>query len=271
MGRVGGFFRQAKFWSFVDWAPQWKVGVPKAAEKGPLTMESLLYMIGLEKAADMAEFLGRWEQAREYREIRNRVKESVKEFCVDEKGWVMDGPGYREYSQHGQVFGILAGVLDEETGRRNLLETLRNREIYAQCTVSMAWYLFRALEAVGAYEETERCWEAWREMVRNHMTTVAESDDEPRSECHAWGAVALYELPSVILGVRPDAPGYRKILVRPERGYLDWARGEAVTPWGKVSVEWKRGEEGKKEIRVRAGEAVLERIVREEGGVYMAE
>lgn len=271
VGTVGGLFRQAKFWSFIDWAPQWKVGVPNAAEAGPLTMESLLYLIGLEKAAGLARFLGREEQAREYMEIRSRVEESVKAFCVDENGWIMDGPGYREYSQHCQVFGILAGILDKETGQRNLLETLRNRQEYAQCTVSMAWYLFRALETVGAYKETKKCWDVWRDMVRNHMTTVAESDDEPRSECHAWGALALYELPSVILGVRPGEPGYGKIVVKPEAGYLSWAKGESVTPWGKVNVEWKRDENGEMEICVKACEAVMERVVREDEVRYVVE
>ncbi len=271
VGRVGGYYRQAKFWSFIDWAPQWKVGVPKAAEKGPLTMESLLYMIGLEKAAELTGFLGRQEQAQEYRKLRSQVEESVKSFCVDENGWVTDGPGVREYSQHCQVFGILAGVLDAETGKRNLMETLRNRERYAQCTVSMAWYLFRALETAGAYAKTERCWDAWRDMVRNHMTTVAESDDDPRSECHAWGALALYELPSVILGVRPGAPGYGKILVKPETGYLRWAKGESVTPWGKVSVKWEKNEKGEKGICVKACDDVMDRIVKEAGIQYVTE
>ena len=54
------------------------------------------------------------------------------------------------------VVGILSGVLDKDTGKRNLLKTLRDKEQYAQCTVSMALYLFRALEMVEAYEETEK-------------------------------------------------------------------------------------------------------------------
>lgn len=82
--------------------------------------------------------------------------------------------------------------------------------------------------------------EIWREMVKNHMTTCAESDSYPRSECHAWGALALYELPSVILGVRPAAPGYAKVKIAPVPGYLTWAKGEAVTPKGMVAVAWKK-------------------------------
>lgn len=268
VGKTGGFYRQARFWSFIDWAPQWKVGVPNAAEKGAITMESLLYLMGLEKGAKLASFLGREEQAGEYRRAAEELRGSIRRFCVDEKGWIMDGPGFREYSQHCQVFGVLSGVLDRETGRRNLLETLRRREQYAQCTVSMALYLFRALEMTGLYEETKECWNIWRKMVDNHMTTVAESDDEPRSECHAWGALALYELPAVTLGIRPAEPGFAAIQVRPVPGYLDWAKGEGMTPGGKIFVEWKKDGEKGLSVTVKAKKDVLERIVREEGFLY---
>lgn len=263
VGKTGGFYRQAKFWSFIDWVPRWKVGVPNAAKQGAVTMESLLYLIGLEKAAGLAVFLGREEQAREYRKTAGEVRESVRRFCVDEEGQIMDGPGFAEYSQHCQVFGVLSGVLDKDTGRKNLLETLRNREQYAQCTVSMALYLFRALEITGLYEETRECWNIWRRMVDNHMTTVAESDEYPRSECHAWGALALYELPGVVLGIGPAAPGFEKIRVHPVPGYLDWARGEGITPKGKVYVEWEKKDQKELSVTVRANREVMERIVKE--------
>ena len=108
----------------------------------------------------------------------------------------------------------------------------------AKCTVAMGYYLFRALEQTGLYARTDRCWDIWREMLRNNCTTCVEADTDPRSECHAWGSLALYELPSVILGVRPGAPGYGKILVRPVPGYLTGASGQVVTPRGLIGVSW---------------------------------
>lgn len=246
VGKVGGFHRQEKFWSFIDWAPEWRTGVPTAAGigTGALTMESLLYLLGLQKAAELAEYIGRAELADEYRGYAAGLIGNIRRCCMNDDGWIQDGPGVDSYSQHCQVFGVLTGVLDQEQGRRFLLETLEHRQKYAQCTVSMAWYLFRALEQTGLYSYTDRCWEVWRQMVRSHMTTVAESDSNPRSDCHAWGALILYELPSAILGVRPSAPGYEEIAVEPVPGYLTWAKGEVITPKGIVSVEWERNEEG---------------------------
>lgn len=271
VGKTGGIYHQDKYWSFIDWAPQWKAGVPNAIRKGPLTMESLLYLMGLLKGAELAEYIGRTELAGEYRNRADGVRKSIRYHCMSQDHWIQDGPGVEEYSQHCQVFGMLTGVLDLETGRKNLLETLKHREHYAQCTVSMALYLFRALEITGLYEETKDCWNIWRQMIKSHMTTVAESDQYPRSECHGWGALALYELPAVVLGVRPAAPGFEKISVHPVPGCFTWARGQVVTPGGMVRVEWERGNEGEMRTRVTANRNVLPSIIKEDGVEYRLE
>lgn len=70
------------------------------------------------------------------------------------------------------------------------------------------------------------------------------ADTDARSDCHAWGAVALYELPAVILGVRPASPGFGTIRIAPRMGYLTEAFGSVITPRGEVSVSWKKGEDG---------------------------
>ena len=116
---------------------------------------------------------------------------------------------------------------------------IRDRD-YAQCSVAMAYYLFRALEKCDLYEYTGELWEVWRNMVRNHLTTCVEDPVGQRSDCHAWGALALYELPAVILGVRPTKPGFEEFEVRPTPGHFTWAKGEVITPKGLIKVQWKK-------------------------------
>lgn len=106
----------------------------------------------------------------------------------------------------------------------------------------MSFYLFRALEKAGLYEYTDQFWNAWRNMLDMHCTTCVESEAYSRSECHGWGALILYELPAVTLGVRPAAPGYGKVHIAPVPGYLSWARGKVKTPRGDVRVTWKMKE-----------------------------
>lgn len=263
--KIGGINRQAPFWSFIDWADDWlpTTGMPRAGLTGPVTMESLLYILGLQRAAELAEYVDLPDTAKEYRTRAAAVREAVRNCCMDKNGMITDGPvsccGNRDISQHAQVFGILTGTLTPEEGRRNLLATIGDHT-YTQCTVAMSYYLFRAMEKTDLYEYTDQYWQLWRDMIKNGCTTCVESEGFARSECHAWGSLALYELPSVILGVRPAAPGYEKIRISPNPGYLTHASGTARTPWGDVQVSFSKDGE-KIDLKVDCPDALKKIII----------
>lgn len=240
VGRIGGEIYQSPFWSFIDWAEPWLAtsGMPPAGLNGPITMESLLYVLGLQRAAELCDYAGRHDTANEYRRRAASVQSAIRTLCMDADGMIVDGPGSGDISQHGQVFAILTDTISKDEGRRNLLATLQSDK-YARCTVAMCYYLFRAMEKTDLYEYTDQYWDIWRGMIRDGCTTSVESNSNPRSECHAWGAVALYELPAVVLGVRPAAPAYEKIRVSPVPGYLTSASGTVRTPVGDIKVSWE--------------------------------
>ena len=248
--KIGGLNGKARFWSFIDWAVEWEntTGIPPAVLKGPVTMESLLYILGLQKAAKIAEYLDRKEQSALLMQRAEQVQEAVRTFCTGKDGMLQDGPGIEEYSQHTQVFAVLTDTVAGEQAKENLRKTILYKEKYSQCSVAMVYYLFRALEKTGMYELTESYWNIWQRMIDKYTTTCVEDEVQERSECHAWGALILYELPSVILGVRPSAPGYEKMEVKPVPGYLKSARGQVITPKGMVNVEWYREN---KEIHIK--------------------
>ena len=248
----GGYLYAERYWSFIDWVNEWKIGVPNAIQAGPITMESFLYAYGLQAAAKLAGYLGRESVAEEYQSRAESVKAAIRRYCIGENGLFQDGPGFEEYSQHCQVFAVLTDTVDVAEGKRLLTEvtdfyTGKGKE-YPRCSVAMAYYMFRALEKVGLYERTEQLWEVWREMVRQNLTTCVENDTDGRSDCHAWGSLALYELPAVVLGVQPAAPGYAEISVKPQVGYYTSAQGEVVTPKGIVKVAWKKAADGTPEV-----------------------
>ena len=242
VGKIGDAIFKHAYWSFIDWTAQWDGtnGAPSATAYGSITMESLLYIMGLEHAAQLARYVGREGIAVEYEERAKRVKDAIRMYCIGSNGMIQDGPGIDDYSQHCQVFAILTDTVDLEQGRKNLLITLQNKQDYAQCSFAMAYYLFRAMEKCGLYEYANESWDLWRNMVKNNLTTCVEDPVGQRSDCHAWGALALYELPAIILGVRPTKPGFEEMEVKPVPGHFTWAEGEVITPKGIVKVNWRK-------------------------------
>ncbi len=234
----GGSGFGSPYWGFVDWAKGWEIGIPPAAQAGPLTMDSLLYCLGLAAAEELAAFAGRTGLAAEYRQRAMQLREGVRRHCAGRDGMLQDGPGLEQYSQHVQVFAALTGTLTGPEARRALERTLGGDTI-PQCTVAMGFYLFRALEQCGLYAHTGRLWDKWRAMLADHLTTCVESDGSyARSDCHAWGALALYELPAAVLGVRPAAPGWAKVRFAPSVGTLTHASGQVITPKGLIRASW---------------------------------
>ena len=140
-----------------------------------------------------------------------------------------------------------------------MLQTTVGDPELPQASVAFMFYLFRALEICDWYEKTDELWELWRQMLRDKMTTCVENDTDARSDCHAWASLLCYELPAVILGVRPAAPGFAKVKIAPQMGALSSASGEVVTPRGMVHVEWTRTRDGRCELRYTLPEGVEER------------
>ncbi len=249
--KIGGVNHEQTNWSFVDWTPEWDdtEGVPFVTRRGPITMESLQYIMGLQAAAELADYIGWKDMAGDFRGRAVKVQQAVRKYCIGKNGMIQDGPGTDVYSQHCQVFGILTDTLTGEAAEAALKETIVHRQQYAQCTVAMSYYLFRALEKTGLYEYTDIYWNVWRKMIANHCTTCTEAEAYGRSECHAWGSLILYELPTIVLGVRPAAPGYERMEVKPVPGYLTWAKGRVYTPKGYVDVEWEKEESGELKVK----------------------
>ena len=79
VGKIGDVNRGGQYWSFIDWTTGWDEtdGVPPATRLGPITMESLLYILGLQYAAEIADYIGMAEQMERYRSQADRVREAV--------------------------------------------------------------------------------------------------------------------------------------------------------------------------------------------------
>jgi Bacterial alpha-L-rhamnosidase. len=252
MEAVLGYFRRHKkdglaeklgYWEFVDWAPEWDEthGVPNACKHGPSVTINFIYAYTLRLAAKLMRVIGFSDFAESYESEAAEICRILNAKCYNsKKGLYRDGPNVEEYSQHAQVWAVLAGAESPEFCRA-LMERVSEDDTLIACTFPLQFYLFRAYERTGLYSHTEKLWEMWKRLIPMHLTTVPEIPDKSRSDCHAWGSILLFEFPRKILGVEAETPGYEVISIRPKAEFISSASGTVHTPKGDIKVwyAWK--------------------------------
>lgn len=245
LGLVGRFDEDT--WPFIDWVPEWFVPgkifescMPRAyTSTGMATFNSLLYIVALMQAAEVCNFIGRRDTAAEYDARADTLRKAVNKHCFKDEIY-SDGPGIQEYSQHSQVFAILAEAVTDDAARDLMLRTLEDKSL-AQCSYSMQFYLFRAVEKVGLYTKLFPSLMApWRQMIADNLTTWAEHANNARSDCHGWSASPVHEIVTQVFGVAPAQPGFKRARIAPRMELLETAKGKFVTPVGNITIAWNK-------------------------------
>lgn len=247
-GKIGtsGLVENLGYWEFIDWQESWEktCGRPVAAEEGPSTIINLMYGLALLKGAKIAEITGREGLAEEYRKRQKQIAEKVQKLCWDEeRGLYREGPSYRQFSQHAQSWAVLNGLLKGEKARAVMEKTFREPDVL-RCYFSTCYELFRACELAGCYELTGEQMDWWLKLLDEHCTTCPETPAGSRSECHAWSALPMYELMSVMAGIRRESGEPSNVVVKPHLNAVPDLRGKFATEYGSILFYYEKQENG---------------------------
>ncbi len=230
---------RTRYWSFTDWTPDWAHGVPNYGKEDLITTNSMMYSMGLFCAEKMAEAMGRSGLQQDFAKRRQLLNQNIQTWLWNgQENYYRDTLHTDGKSQHTAVWAILAEI---ETGERakQLAEKMMGEGVI-QCSFSMGYFLFRALDKTGSYEKAFSLFSGFQKMIDLHCTTWCENPDQPRSECHGWSASPLYELSVQILGVKRTGNGYREVVISPNAGHLQFAKGAVPTPYGVLFVQWEK-------------------------------
>jgi len=239
---ASGLVENLGYWDYTDWAPEWGDinGSVRASRHGPSTIQNFMYVTGLKTLARMVGLLGFPDLAAFYTARAGETLDVLRRTCYDSsRGLFREGPVFdREYTQHAQLWAVLAGAVTGADARALMERTLAAPDLIL-CTFPSQFYLFRALETAGLYEKTGPLWDSYRRLLPLNLSTLPETPyDTARSDCHAWSALLLHEYPAKILGVYPREPGFTVIGVKPQGLFLGHAAGRVHTPRGPVEVAW---------------------------------
>lgn len=254
MKRADGLLGKNEYWNFIDWADGWEEGhgVPPSKVGDALTVLNLMYAYALHTAARLFKLFGRNDTSLEYEENAQTIKTLVKKICYCKKTGLYAYTDQKDsFSQHAQIWAVLCQLDDPEAGRRMMKKSL---SLTAKGGFAYAYFVFRAFEAVGAYELTEDLISQYRKLIDFHCTTIPEVPHNPQSECHGWGAVLIYEFTTVVLGVKDFE---KQIIVKPYIKGRKGAKGTVYTKCGPVYVSWQiSGSRFKIEVRTNTKEKI---------------
>jgi alpha-L-rhamnosidase len=236
-----GMLGSLSWWQFVDWS--WDGvdsirvgGVPPGVSKGGSSIVTLQFAYTLQRASQLMNAYGKKQLADDYAKLAQSLIETTYKLCWDNsKQMLADTYEKNEFSQHANILAILTDAIPANEQQKLLARIIADKNI-TQCTYYFKFYLFEALKKVKMGNEFLPLLQPWYEMLNRGLTTFAEQADPTRSDCHAWSASPLYELLSLVCGVRPASPGFEKVLIEPFPGNLKWIDGSVPHPKGNIVV-----------------------------------
>lgn len=243
-----GLYRtDAKLWNFYEWAPGVNGRDTREAEFHALY--NLYLLECLECYARLLEAAG--EDAAEVRQRADALRRAVEGHFFDAQSGLYASYSDAEgglfgFHEHTQALMLTTGSVPEEK-RPALLRALADRTLVPM-TLSSLPYKVWAMEAGTPADRN-----AIADMVMGHYRTMLAASCDTLWEtengqddffyagslCHGWSALPIYVMQSIILGIKPLEPGFRRFRVAPAPGGLRFASGEMPTPAGRIQVSWR--------------------------------
>ena len=262
MENVDGSRETYKDGRFIDWPSNDQPDVIHAGLQA-LTVRAL------EAGAEMAEWLGKDYLQKECTAVAQQLRT-----------YVPDAVG------NSQAAALLAiqGMMDPEEASAIILGNGPEK-----FTSFMGYYLLEALAKGGHYTEAMRLisdywgrmldlgattfWEDFNYVDAKNAARIDEIVPEGKfdihadggawcyvglrhSFCHGWASGPTAWLSRHVLGVVPVEPGFRKVLIDPNLGDLEWAEGTFPTPYGLIEVRHRKNPDGSVSSEVKLPKGV---------------
>ena len=219
------------------------------SSKGGLLLQ---YLASLKTLALLADKVCDSASAEWAREIGARLESHIDEhYYTPVRGQYLDQKRQKfcDISQYTTPYAILAGK-EDEIGMQRMM-----RSVMPALGFAMAWRIEATFMKGFIREGLRDISSAWGKMLDADSRTCWERLDVPEmnathyydatgSFCHGWTSSPAWQLPAWIVGIRPEADGFRKITVAPNLDLLDFAEATVPTPNGDITARVERDGKG---------------------------
>jgi hypothetical protein len=250
--RPDGLMGLVKWWEFADWTANYKYGVPPQEADGGSTFLTLQFVEALQAAAEMEAQYGSKERVEEYQAIMRRASEALNHENWDaEHGLYSDTLAKTSWSKQANVLAVMLDVApgDQQQAILKRLLAAKGHEStvvdgktvppMSEMSYYFRFYLNRALEHAGLGDMYLAQLAPWYNMLDLGLSTWAETPDPTRSDCHAWSASPNYDLFTIVAGIKPGSPGFKKIQIEPHLEGLHQFSASMPHPNGTIETSYR--------------------------------
>lgn len=237
-----------KGWHISDWP------YPSVEHKGQfLTVQQIKLVLALRAVSRAAGLIGRGEESEAYAAHADLLRERIVSQLYDaEKKRFRDSSESDACHQGVTALALAAGLVPEEDRERAIASVAEQRwECRTVLTLPLLRMLFdngREAEAFALLDRRE--YPGWGYMIAQGWNTMWEGWEDLESHSHAWNGYPARLLQEYVVGIRSEAPGFARTVIRPYLpDSLTFAEGKVWTPLGPVCSRWEREDGG---VRVRA-------------------
>lgn len=242
--RPDGLLEKLPWWSFIDWVPSGET--PTYDSQGESCITTLEYLGALNDGADLEAHLGDMVVAGRYHERATRVRSGIRAKCWNtQRGLLADNPDQNVFSQQANILGVLYDVIPMDRQKDVLKQMLAIEPgTTPNGTLSASYYfrfyLARALDHAGMADDYLDSLKPWSDLLALHFSTWPEQPGDTRSDSHAWTSHPIYDLLTLVAGIKPDAPGFAKVRIEPHLGNLQSLKASYPDPLGMITVIYKQ-------------------------------
>jgi hypothetical protein len=250
--RPDGLLGEVKWWEFGDWTANYKNGVPPQEPDGGSTFLTLQFVGALQAAEEMESAYGSKERVEEYQAIVRRAAEALNRENWDaEHGLYADTPAKNSWSKQANVLAVMLDVApgDQQQAILKRLLAAKDHENtvvddktvppMSEMSYYFRFYLNRALEHAGLGNLYLPQLAPWYDMLELGLSTWAETPEPTRSDCHAWSASPNYDLLTIVAGIQPGAPGFKKVRIEPHLEGLHQLNASMPHPDGMIETSYR--------------------------------
>jgi alpha-L-rhamnosidase len=228
----------------VDGLFHWDIGDHEAIDtKADAFTASCFYYHHALLAAEFAGILDKKDDSLQYAALAKSIKQNIIQ------KYLVPGTGrFDNATQGAQLFALWYDLSPEKEKTFNvLMKEFERHNFHLSTGIFSTMMLFDVLPKIDQNELAYRIadqkdFPGWGYMLANDATTLWESWEKPTSSSYnhpMFGSIDEWFY-KWLLGIQPAAPGFKKIIIKPQLGELTWAKGSYRSVYGVIKSEWKK-------------------------------